>query len=211
MSLLKYFDLMRPLSMIFDVGCDDFSFSTKELRQAFPDATIHAFEPDPRHIASIKDGKKDEALNIKFHPFALAEICRTRKFWQSTSDDPTRPEWPYSGSIKEPRTLDHKAGDFFHFKPEPMDVWCETLDMFCATSHIEKIDLLHMDVQGGEDLVLKGAVKMLPHIRYIYAEHNTGGIYKDAPGLEGLKALLPGWDLAETFAYDALFKNRSFP
>ena len=52
------------------------------------------------------------------------------------------------------------------------------LDDYFIDNNIEKIDLLKIDTEGHEYFVLKGSVKTLPKIKYIYFEHHYDDMLK---------------------------------
>ncbi len=57
-------------------------------------------------------------------------------------------------------------------------VQTETLDHFCSTRGIKRIDFIQMDVQGAERLVLTGATRMLPRITAIWLEVASRELYR---------------------------------
>lgn len=203
--LIQYLPSIAPASMIFDIGCDRLSLSAPILRDAFPEAIIHAFDPEPRHIKALAETGDDRRLNIYFHPVAVCDRSGGRDFWQSQPLPGEGDSWFMSGSIREPVI----KGDGTHYKSNPISVHTVTLDDFCQVHVIDAIDLICLDVQGSEDLVLRGASRMLPRIRYVYAEHNAGANYEGEPGFDGIARLLPGWELVEMWEFDALWRNLS--
>lgn len=56
-----------------------------------------------------------------------------------------------------------------------------TLDRFCAEQRLTGAYLLKIDVQGYELEVLKGAVKILPGIDYVFVEAGIQRLYEGAP------------------------------
>ncbi len=207
--LTAHFPSMGEVRMIFDIGCDRMVWSTPFLREGFPDAVIYCFEPDPDNALHIFANDLAEKYRVVFHPWAVGRETGSLPFWQTIGTDGG--EWPWSGSTKQPISMERKAEAAFCFKGEPTQVTCVSVDDFCPVRGIRTIDLLCMDVQGAEADILFGAKDMLPYIRYIYAEHNSGGVYDGEPGLSGLQALLPGWEIVELWSYDVLFKNPNFP
>lgn len=192
------------IRMILDIGCDCLSTSTPGYRRLFPKATIHCFEPDPRHAATIAADGTDKKLAVHYHQLAVADYTGARPFWQSTAGSQGG---PMGGSLCTPRSLAFHEGESYHFETEPLMVDCTTIDAFCASQGIGAIDLLHLDVQGGENLVLRGARAMLPATRFIFAEHNTCGIYLEASTLDSLTQLLPEWRIVECWPFDVLLSN----
>ncbi len=203
--LTSHFKDMGEVRMIFDIGCDRMVWSTPFLRAGFPDAVMHCFEPDPDNVAHIEKHGLAALFNVEFRPYAMGIEFGPSQFWETCGEDGG--EWPWSGSTKRPLSMERHKGAAFHFKGEPVWVQCDSVDHFCMWQKIPSIDLLCMDVQGAEGDIIIGAKEMLPHIRYIYAEHSSGGVYTGEPGLAGLQALLPGWETVQVWPYDVLFKN----
>ncbi len=203
-ALSSQFHNLRNVEMIFDIGCDRMMWSTPFLREAFPDAVIHGFEADPKNANFILENESDRRFRVEFHSIAVCESSGICPFWPSHGPDGD--EWPWSGSTNHPSAFNESGGPFF-YTSDPVVVPCVTVDDFCLDRNITKIDLLCMDVQGAEIRILRGAQRMLPAIRYIFAEHNSGGHTRDEPGLDGLKNSLPGWQVMELWPYDVLFRN----
>jgi len=67
-----------------------------------------------------------------------------------------------------------------------------TIDLFCERHNIKTIDLLKLDIQGGELLALKGAVNMLQKggINLIYSEVNFGDLYEGQAMFQDIAAYL---------------------
>ncbi len=58
------------------------------------------------------------------------------------------------------------------------------------------VNLLYMDIQGGELRALKGATKLLPQIEYIYTEINRVELYEKCAQVEELDEFLAGFGFA---------------
>ena len=67
-----------------------------------------------------------------------------------------------------------------------------SLDQILAESGVEPatLNFLNIDVQGGELLVLKGAMKTLEHIELINLEVNFAELYRGCPEIEDIDAFL---------------------
>jgi FkbM family methyltransferase len=89
--------------------------------------------------------------------------------------------------------------------PEAVQLQTYTLDRIFQSITIHRpeiataIDLLYMDVQGGELEVLKGANTVLHRVRYIYTEVGLGGGYEGDVTLSNLIQFLKsyGFDIYE--------------
>jgi len=70
--------------------------------------------------------------------------------------------------------------EFIKFE-QLIKVKTNTLSNFCQKSSIDLIDIIHMDVQGAELMVLKGANDYLRKIKVIWMEVSNVEYYKGQP------------------------------
>ena len=76
-----------------------------------------------------------------------------------------------------------------------------TLDQVVEEYGIDGVNLLNIDVEGANLDVLKGALKLLPEIDYIYIEVQTENVYDGAPLLptvDNWLAMMGGYERVET-------------
>jgi len=157
--------------IIFDVGANIGQTAIK-YRNLFPDAKVYSFEPCPEVF---------DVLSKKFanDPFVFpinTAVSSTEKFVdfyvndydQMSSTLPldiTAQEW-----VKSERNIIHKA----------IQVPSDQIDRFCEREKIHQVDILKMDIQGGEIDALKSAKKMLSNqsIKLIYLEINFAPLYQ---------------------------------
>jgi FkbM family methyltransferase len=163
----------RDVKVIFDGGAFD---GETALRYAslFPQATIYSFEPFPESFASMQRAVAGTPL-IKPINLALAEKTGQRVFY-SNSDGTTNSLLPNATNINK-----HLPEEWVTPRGS-VTVQCTTADAFAAEQKIQKIDLLKLDVQGGELLVMAGAEDLLAKhaIDIIYTEVNYAETYAGA-------------------------------
>ena len=169
------FVIMRELNdseapLILDAGAH-IGLAAMRYRELFPRAKIHCFEPFPESYAALKDAVG--ALSpIEIHNVALAAAEGQAEFSVNrnsatnsllASDDGAEIYWR-SDAPKTTGTL---------------TVPTKTLDGFAREHSVSRIDILKMDVQGGEYDVLKGASELLNRqaIGLIYMELITAPTY----------------------------------
>ncbi|HLX62136.1 MAG TPA: FkbM family methyltransferase [Planctomycetota bacterium] len=163
----------KQVETIFDVGAN--AGQTAALYRArFPRAKIISFEPFPESYARCTDASR--ALQpMEVVKLALAEKSGSRSFFCTTQDqmnsllklDDTRKEF-YRDNASATREL---------------EVEVATLDGFCAKKELAHIDILKLDIQGGECSALQGASGLLSQgaIDVIYLEVAFAEIYKGQP------------------------------
>lgn len=132
--------------IIFDVGANAGQWATEAIK-VFQLAEMHCFEPSPRALAELTVAVSHPALQL--HPFAFGDREGEALLF---SDEPGS----QLSSLYQ-RQLEHVG---HHFEVETT-VPVRRIDSFCAEAGISHIDLLKLDVEGGELSALNGAGGML--------------------------------------------------
>ena len=168
--------------VILDIGSCEGEDSIRYSRR-FPSARVFAFEPlpDNQHLISA-NLTRFAATNVELVPLALSDQQGEATFHVSSG----RPrelfcgeEWNYgnkSSSLLPPSGQDPMYG-WIEFR-EKIIVSTDTLESFCRTRRIERVDFIHMDVQGAEHLVLAGAGSMLAQIGTLWMEVSDKELYQ---------------------------------
>ena len=136
-------------------------------RDKFPDADIYSFEPDPLLFKNIKNIMEEN--NIHFYDYAIRDYTGEMDFYyvRGIRDNETA-LWIGGFSPHKQKTETNARALGWKVMPEPMRVPCITLEDFCFEHSIERINFIHMDVEGAVHLVLKGMGDLRPEL--IYAE-----------------------------------------
>lgn len=167
---------------ILDVGAYHGEVAGEYLHR-FPRAIIHCLEPFDESFAAVWELAKRRP-GITAHKLALAEkegpvrFCvnempatnsRLRRSSVARRYDPVR-----SGTVRE------------------VEVDAVTLDRFCAEIGIDRIDILKMDIQGGELAALRGGEALLTQKRIgvIFTEVMFVPHYEDNPLFHDIARLL---------------------
>ena len=182
------------------IGAAD-GLDTQEILNTFPDPglQLYCFEPDPRNIEAFKQRITDP--RVKLFPIALGDTDGTMKLQQSSTI--------YSSSLKKPN-LDVLQAQWPDITFDAtVDVEVSTLDNFLAKHQIARVDFVWADVQGAEDLLLKGAKKSLERsIKYLYTEYSDTAYYQDEPNLQTILSLVgANWSIVRDYGTDVLLKN----
>ena len=149
--------------VIFDVGSYVGEIACKYAKN-FPDASIYAFEPTPTSYNELEK-KTHKINNIQIFNFALSDTNNKCQFYLN--------KFSPTNSMLAPSSKAHNVwGNGLVETQETINVDCTTLDEFCKYKHIDHIDILKIDVQGGELNVLRGANDILKdgRIDLIYTE-----------------------------------------
>jgi 2-O-methyltransferase len=192
-ELLRIYHPDEPL-IIFDVGACEGEDSIRYARR-FPRAHVYAFEPLPENQRLIRDNfDRYQVNNAELIPIALSDRDGSADFHVSSGrpkDEFSGRDWNYgnkSSSLLPPASGQPMFG-WIEFK-DTISVTCETLDHFCAIRGLAHVDFIHMDVQGAEHLVLRGAQDTLPHCGALWLEVSDHELYSGQKLRADLEALM---------------------
>lgn len=168
-ELQKIFDSEEP-SVIFDIGACEGEDSLR-YSNLFKTATIYSFEPLPENYnICLNNFAKFSNNQIKIFQLALSSKNGTANFYVSSGkpEGVTQSDWDYgnkSSSLYPPDST-FKQYEWLKFDKQ-IDVKTQTISSFCQDQSINIIDFIHMDVQGAELDVLKGAGNKLSSVKAI--------------------------------------------
>lgn len=138
--------------VLFDVGAH-VGESLYKMKNSFPNAQIHAFEPSPKAFARL-GSEWGGVPGIVLNPVALGEQAMVATF----------NEFEGGGSpANSLLSIDRNSPSVVRDAPltEQIQVAVETVDIYCRRNRIERIDWLKVDTQGYDLRVLEGAISML--------------------------------------------------
>jgi FkbM family methyltransferase len=148
---------------IFDIGAN-IGKVTARYSRLFPEAKIYSFEPFPESFQKLRRRFKGNSL-VKPIQLAVSNKAGKKKFYVN-QNSATSSLLPITDSAEywvEPKAIKNIA---------TIEVAVTTIDDFCQQKSIDEIQILKMDIQGGELMALEGAVKKLRQgsILLIYTE-----------------------------------------
>jgi FkbM family methyltransferase len=141
----------EPPLTIFDVGAYQ-GWIYQKFRRLFPGARVECFEPFPESFAQLLAKTEGDPL-VRCHQAAMGATGGTARF-HINHFAPTNSLLPRASSSR--RYYPTHAGAL-----SEVDVPVVACAGFCQNQGIEKIDLLKLDVQGGELACLQGAAPLL--------------------------------------------------
>jgi FkbM family methyltransferase len=109
------------------------------MAQAAPNGHVYAFEPDPITYKYLEQNLSD-LRNARSLNLAVGAEVGEVTFWRSRTSE-------LSSTVR-------RVG-------EPIQVRSCTLDNFCEEHHLASVDFIKCDVEGGEELVVRGAHKLM--------------------------------------------------
>jgi len=175
----KALEIIKPFlsdnPIIVEAGAFD-GQDTKKMALQWPNGIIHAFEP----VAEIYERllKNTSMLNnVHQYPLALSDHTGISEFY--VSEKPNKPGIAsQAGSLHKPKgRLKHSPLIF----PRMATVQTIMLDQWADENGIRAIDLLWLDTQGHELAILQAALKMIDHIKVIFAEVSFIESYEGQP------------------------------
>jgi len=198
----------RPL--VFDVGGYT-GKSIVDIKQAFPDARIFSFEPNPQVIDALR-AVASRFADVEIVQSAVSNRGGTIEYFQQGIN-------PGLGGV-HPRNVDsHDSIDLTRLRNETADsaerarylaevnkakltVPVVSLAEFAASRGIDaNIDLIKIDVQGHEPEVLEGAGALLDRTRAVVTEISFYDLYERSVSFYDIERVLRGhgfrlWDIS---------------
>jgi FkbM family methyltransferase len=138
--------------VLLDVGAHH-GQTAMRLRELFPAAMIHCFEPFPESYAVLK-GATEADSRVRRHRLCLSG-------WTGTATMKCNASTATNSLLETDCRASDTWGDGLLDTNARIEVATKTLDAFCNDESLDCIDLLKIDTQGAEYNVLEGAADML--------------------------------------------------
>lgn len=182
--------------IIFDVGANRGDV-TALYRQGFPEAEIFAFEPFPQSLEIFK-GKHGKDNKIHAFQLALAAEEGEKILYVNHNVDTNSLLLSRDTGLSSDKQVKNVS---------ELPVKTVTLDVFCRDKGIGYIDILKMDIQGGEWAALQGASGLLQNgkIGLIYSEVYFIEQYKDQPLFHDISKLLHSYGYGLQDIYSPIY------
>lgn len=185
---------LPPNPVIVEAGAH-IGRDTKKMYTIWPKCTIHAFEPVPELFAELTKNVAKYS-NVFCYPYALSSQIMTTTLYKSGGRSTA------TSSLYEPMGyLQEHPETFF----TPITVQTITLDSWAKQNTIHTVDMLWLDMQGGELAALQGAQELLKRVSVIHTEVALNERYKNAPLYPEIKNWLEKHGFS--VAYEALGKS----
>jgi len=197
------FEVQRQLihkknPLIFDVGANRGNVVDQYLSY-FPAAIIHAFEPFPESYNILKQRHGNNPKVICF-PKAISSANGVKEFFVNKNVDTNSLLKPKLTGLSSDKQVSHVI---------TIEVETIILDEYCVRENIDHIDILKMDIQGGEYEALKGMTKMLTQnkIDLIYSEVYFVQQYEEQPLFHDISKLLFQYGYQLQDIYNPIYGN----
>jgi FkbM family methyltransferase len=187
-QLLEVFPADAPIC-VADIGACE-GLSSMVYARIFPNAQFHLFEPRSDNVALIRENIGEvapNASNFEVHHVALGAEASTRPFWESYGTVLGIRDWNVgnkSSSLLRPQEhLTEHA--WCKFRQSVAEV--RTLDSFGIP-----FEFIHIDVQGAEMEVFRGAEETLKSVKVVYTEVANIHLYENQPLANDISLFLSG-------------------
>ena len=164
---------LKPKAILFDVGAHH-GETIRNFKNNFDFKQIHSFEVSKQNFMELsKNYKNFNDEKIIINNFGLSNKSKELQFNQfiesssSTISKINVKSLYFKRKIKILGFLKNNRDYYETFK-----VQLNSLDNYMEEKNVDKIDLLKIDTEGHEYFVLKGGLRNLPKINYIYFEHH---------------------------------------
>lgn len=185
-SQLLRFLKKESVKTVFDIGACEAEDSIRYSR-LFPNATVYAFEPRQDNLETgLELVRKYECHNIQFEQVALSEYNGSAEFFLSDGEPghlKNSDRWNFgnkSSSLLPPSAEMKIHTGWLQFN-QSIQVKTIRLEDYVASRNISEIDFAHIDVQGAELMVLRGAGQFLNKIKLIWMEVEAVELYQGQP------------------------------
>lgn len=191
--------------VIFDVGAH-VGITYEHYRAAFRTAEIHVFEPFAESFVELEARVANDPQ------------CRANQLAVGRDDRPFHLHVNQNSDTNSRFPFHARAAEFWGASVQSsgrtVEVPCTSLDSYCDQQHIDALDILKLDVQGGELAALQGARGLLSgqRVRLVYMELLLAPTYDGQPTFADYLELMENhdYDLVDmlnlTYAGDRLIQ-----
>jgi FkbM family methyltransferase len=138
---------LQPGMAVIDIGAHQGFYTLLAARQVGPNGGVYSFEPSPREQKALRFNLKlNRCKNVRIQPFALGSEETTSDFYLVNEFNTG------CNSLRPPDVQESTS---------KVTVKVRTLDKWIAEEKLKRLDLIKLDVEGGELEALKGAERTL--------------------------------------------------
>jgi len=138
---------LNPGDVFFDVGANLGLFTLTAAQRVGPTGRVYAFEPSLREAQYLRRNLElNQLTNVTIVTQAVSDQCGTARFAIAAD-----------GGNNSLMKNDHPQQQIQQWQ----EVEVTTLDTFIATHTVPRVDVMKIDVEGGEVNVLRGAAHLL--------------------------------------------------
>jgi FkbM family methyltransferase len=174
------------ISVVVDGGAYEGAFS-RQMQAAFPGASIHAFEPTPDSFARLQLKTRD-LPSVRCCRLALGAEPGTAQFFQNAS--------PLTNSLRKSADANRRYFADFVVERDAIVVEVTTLADYAAKEGLTAIDIVKLDLQGGELDAIIGLGSLLGTVKALLVEVQFVRLYDGSPLFSDIETHLCGAGLS---------------
>jgi len=189
----------KPVRVIFDVGANWGGIS-RQYRSLFPEAKILSFEPLPDIYKVLVETSISDSNIIPYNTAISNKTGHETLYVNRNVDSSSLLASKLTGTGTDKQTATVRE----------ITVATITIDEICKKQGITAIDILKLDIQGGELKALAGASKLLAEkkIALIYTEVSFFSAYKNSPLFHDIAQYLYSFGYQLGDLYDPFYTSR---
>lgn len=202
------------ISIVFEFG-SRYGEDTIEFAKALPNARIYGFECNPNTLLHCQNATKSYH-NITLTPKAISESGGEISFYPINAEATIT---TFADGNQGASSTLRASGKYTleTYVQDEVKVQAIRLDEFMTEQGIAHIDILWMDIQGGELSALKSLGARLESIKIIYSEVEFIEIYENQPLFSDIRAFLEarnfvfiGFSDKGEFFTNAIFVHKNY-
>ncbi len=181
--------LPQPPRTIIEVGARNCS-ETLAFHECYPDAKIYSFECNPTTLplcrAAVQGIPQIELIE--------KAVCLTNDKVTFYPIDKDKTVTTHEDGNPGASSLFKASGKYPHEKYAQLEISVDgiRLDSLVETKKIEEIDILWMDIQGGELMALKSLGRHIDKVKFVHTEVEFLDIYENQPLFPDIRKYLEG-------------------
>jgi FkbM family methyltransferase len=142
--------MLTSNSVCFDIGAQ-IGYISIEMALIAKEGVVHAFEPEATNVNRLTNNiRLNHFTNINIIPRAVSNYSGTLKLYLSSDHN--------SGTHSTVPTVTNVSEQF-------VEIPCITLDEYVTQNSITRLDVIKIDVEGGELEVIQGACETLKSLK----------------------------------------------
>lgn len=160
-----------PVTTVVDGGACEGTFS-RTMATVFPGASIYAFEPTPETFNLLENNTRSLAA-VSPQQLALGAKRGTARFYKNAS--------PLTNSLK--RNTDANRAYFSGLVDERGQITVDVIALadFAREQKLENLDIIKLDLQGGELDAIVGLGSLIGSVKIVFVEVQFLALYSEAP------------------------------
>jgi FkbM family methyltransferase len=204
-SFTKFIDVTK-VKTILEIGARECGYTQEILDFYSLCEELHSFECNPHTVSICEQNIKDLKKNHK----NLKKVKFNAKGVSSKEEELT------FFSVNVGGDYGSSSAGFFPTEKqhslikEDIKVKCIDIDTYCKENNIDKVDMILIDIEGGELKAFQGAINTLKNVSYIIAEVQDVQRNENTPLRKDINDFLKQYNFKEMYTTCNLEKGQIF-